>query len=69
MSNIDADLQPNVYTTPDGHVAIELSNQAVMLSPDEVLRVIRELQVCYDYCAAWKEPASEDHPRGDGVTR
>jgi hypothetical protein len=50
-----ADLK--IYTTPDGRVAIEQSTQSVVvLSADQILRVIKELHACYDYCAAWKEP-------------
>ena len=49
-----------VYTTADGRVAIEQSKEAVVvLSPEQILAVIRELHVCYDYCAAWKEPTPE----------
>lgn len=46
-----------IYTTPDGRVTIEQSTDAVVrLSADQILRVIKELHACYDYCAAWKEP-------------
>jgi hypothetical protein len=68
-TNVDSGLQPKVYTTPDGHVAIEQSNQSVVISPEQILRVIRELHVCYDYCAAWKEPAGEDNPVGEGISQ
>jgi hypothetical protein len=48
---------PKVYTTPDGRVVIEHSTESiVVLSGDQILRVISELHACYDYCAAWKEP-------------
>jgi len=45
-----------IYTTSDGRVAIEQSTESVVLSADQILRVIKELHACYDYCAAWKEP-------------
>ena len=46
-----------VYTTPDGRVAIEQSTASVVvLSADQILKVIKELHACYDYCATWKEP-------------
>lgn len=47
---------PKVYTTPDGCVCIEQSaDSIVVLSADQILRVIKELHACYDYCAVWKE--------------
>jgi hypothetical protein len=55
-TDIDGAVQTRVYTTTDGRVAIEQSNDTiVLLSADEILRVIKELGICYDYCAAWKE--------------
>jgi hypothetical protein len=48
---------PKIYTTADGQVVIEQSaGSRVLLSPEQILKVIRELHACYDYCAAWKEP-------------
>lgn len=46
-----------IYPTPDGCVAIEQSTDSVVvLSAEQILRVIKQLHVCYDYCATWKEP-------------
>lgn len=28
----------------------------VVLSAERILTVIKQLHVCYDYCAAWKQP-------------
>jgi hypothetical protein len=54
IQNAAEDLK--VYTMPNGRVAIEQSTQSVVvLSADQILRVIKELHACYDYCAAWKE--------------
>lgn len=48
---------PKIYTTADGRVVIEQSTDArVLLSPEQILKVIKELHACYDYCAVWKEP-------------
>jgi hypothetical protein len=50
---------PKVYTTPEGRVAIEQSaDSVVLLSPEQILKVIQELHACYDYCAVWKESSS-----------
>jgi hypothetical protein len=55
-ANNDGSVHPRIYTTPEGQVVIEQSTQAVVvLGPDQILEVIKELHVCYDYCAAWKE--------------
>ena len=49
-----------VYTTPDGRAVIEQSKDSiVVLSADQIAQVIKDLHMCYDYCAAWKEPAPE----------
>jgi len=46
-----------VYTTIDGQAVIEQPQGSVVLfSAEQILTVIRELHVCYDYCASWKEP-------------
>ena len=51
---------PRVYTRVDGLVAIEQSDGAVVvLTAEQVLTVIKELHVCYDYCATWKDTAPE----------
>jgi hypothetical protein len=54
----DDSTQPKIYTTPDGRVVIEQSTDAMVVLPaDQILRIIKELHTCYDYCAAWKESA------------
>jgi hypothetical protein len=61
----DAPVPTKVYTTEAGLVAIEQStscqstSSVVLLSAEQILTVIKELHVCYDYCAAWKEPTRE----------
>jgi hypothetical protein len=55
-SALQTKIQTKVYTTADGRVAIEQSKDSVvLLSPDEIQAVIKELHVCYDYCAVWKD--------------
>jgi len=59
--NIDGTVQTRIYTTADGRGVIEQSTDAVVsLSAEQILTVIRELHVCYDYCAAWKESTWDD---------
>ena len=54
-------VQTKVYTTPDGRVTIEQSKDSVVsFSADQIIRVIRELHVCYDYCASWKETTPDE---------
>jgi len=54
---IEHPVPTRVYTTIDGRAVIEQSQGAVvMLSAEQILTVIRELHVCYDYCAAWRMP-------------
>lgn len=49
--------QTKVYMTQDGRAVIEQSKDAVVvLTSEQILTVIKELHVCYDYCAAWKQP-------------
>lgn len=56
MSTTHQDHPPTkVYTTPEGHAVIEQSQGCIILSGEQILAVIKELHVCYDYCAAWKE--------------
>jgi hypothetical protein len=57
-------LHTKVYTTSDGRAVIEQSQgSVVVLSPEQILKVIDELRACYDYCAAWKPPVEEgDRP-------
>ena len=46
-----------VYAVDDGYLAIEQAcNTVVLLAPDELLTVIRELQAHYDSRAQWQEP-------------
>jgi hypothetical protein len=57
-ADIENSDRPRVYTTPEGRVVIEQSaDSVVVLSPEQILTVIKELHACYDYCAAWKESA------------
>jgi hypothetical protein len=53
-------VETEIYTTDDGLVAIEQPNDTVvLLSADQLLLVIRELQSCYDNRAEWQEPTRE----------
>ena len=64
------EVQTKVYTTPDGRVVIEQSNDSIMsFSADQIIRVIRELHVCYDYCAAWKETTPQEIAVGTEAQR
>lgn len=48
-----------IYTTADGHAVIEQADRSIILHTAEQIRqVIETLRVCYDYCAAWKQPAA-----------
>lgn len=58
-ADIDSPIQTRVYMTGDGRAVIEQSESAVVLSAEQILTIIEQLRACYDYCAAWKEPASE----------
>jgi len=59
-ATIDEPIDTRVYTTSDGRAVIEQSQgSVVVLSADQILSVIDELRACYDYCAAWKQPAQE----------
>jgi hypothetical protein len=59
-SDIDGTVHPKVYTTEDGRVVIEQSKDSiVLLSADQIPAIIKELHVCYDYCATWKETTGE----------
>ncbi|NLG75936.1 MAG: hypothetical protein GX535_06840 [Xanthomonadaceae bacterium] len=51
--------ETKVYTSEDGHAVIEQPAGSVRLSAEDILAVIRELQACYDYCAAWRQSAQE----------
>jgi hypothetical protein len=57
-ARIDGPIATKVFTTTDGRAVIEQSNgSTVVLAADQILAVINELHACYDYCAAWKQPA------------
>jgi hypothetical protein len=57
----DIAVHTKVHTTADGRVTIEQPDSSIVLtSAEEILAVIKELNVCYDYCAAWKEATSDD---------
>lgn len=46
-----------IYDVEDGFVAIEQArDKVVLLAPDELLAVIRELQAHYDRRSEWQEP-------------
>ena len=48
--------QPKVYTTSDGRAVLEQSGLGtVVLTPEQIIVVIRQLHGCYDYCATWKD--------------
>lgn len=64
-TNIIGAAQINIHTTPDGPVAIEQLKDSVLSSADQILTVISELHVCYDYCAAWKEPPPDEIPSAE----
>jgi len=54
-ADADVSTHTKIYTTPDRCVIIEQSDNAIVLSSEQLLTVINELHVCYDYSAAWKE--------------
>ena len=49
------------------------SSNRRLLSPcrplEQILTVIEQLHACYDYCAAWKEPAQQDDRADDIKTQ
>ncbi len=48
-----------IYAVDDGFLAIEQAfDTVVLLAPDELLVVIRELQARYDSRAQWQEPTT-----------
>jgi hypothetical protein len=59
-ANVDDAARTRVFTTKDGRAVIEQSSNSIGLSAEEILAVIKELHLCYDYCAAWKETTSDD---------
>ncbi|HEX5049014.1 MAG TPA: hypothetical protein VFX89_18025 [Gammaproteobacteria bacterium] len=50
-------LATEIYTIDDGFVAIEQAADAVvLLAPDELLLIIKELQTYYEARTRWQEP-------------
>jgi hypothetical protein len=50
-------LETEIYAIDDGFVAIEQAQDTVvLLAPDELLLIIRELQAYYDTRVEWQEP-------------
>jgi hypothetical protein len=57
LTSIGGVFGTEIYATDDGFVAIEQTEDTVvLLVPDELLSVIRELQAYYDSRARWQEP-------------
>ena len=55
--NIGGVLETEIYAIDDGFVAIEQTHDTVVvLAPDELLVIIRELQAYYDTRIRWQEP-------------
>lgn len=58
--NSDSSNDIKVYTTPEGRAVIEqASGSVVVLDAEQILAVIKQLHVCYDYCAVWKQTEQE----------
>ena len=56
-TNIGGVLDTEIYTIDDGFVAIEQAEgSVVLLAPDELLVIIRELQAYYATRTRWQEP-------------
>ncbi len=56
-ANIGGVLATEIYSIDDGFVAIEQAQDTVvLLAPDELLTIIRELQAFYDSRTRWQEP-------------
>jgi hypothetical protein len=52
--------------TKAAHAVVQQSKTSVVvMSPEQILAVIEQLHVCYDYCAAWKEPMEQENGAGD----
>lgn len=49
-------LKTEIYPIDDGCVAIQQDKAVVLLAPDELLLVIKELQAYYDRRKQWQEP-------------
>ena len=58
-ANSDAVQDVKVYTTPEGRAVIEHASGSVVLEAEQILTVIKQLHVCYDYCAVWKQTVQE----------
>ena len=58
-ANTDGLQDIKVYTTTEGRAIIEQPSGAVVLEAEQILTVIKQLHVCYDYCAVWKQTAPE----------
>jgi hypothetical protein len=57
LADVGGVLATEIYAIEDGFVAIEQGEDTVvLLSPDELLVVIRQLQAFYDNRARWREP-------------
>jgi hypothetical protein len=51
--------QTRVFATNDGRIVIEQSDNSIVISSaaqvqEVVTQLYRQMHVCYDYCAAWK---------------
>jgi hypothetical protein len=49
-ADLEGPMRTKVYATKDGRAVIEQSQGSVALNADEILAIIDELHVCYDYC-------------------
>jgi hypothetical protein len=58
-SDTTGSMSAKVYTTDDGRTVIEQSKSSIVLTADQIPEIIKELQVCYDYCASWKDAMRE----------
>jgi hypothetical protein len=58
-ASLDDAVRTKISSTKDDPTT-EKSSDSIGLSDDQILAVIREQHVCYDYCAAWKETTSDD---------
>jgi hypothetical protein len=56
QTTIGGVLETKIYSIDDGFVAIEQAQDAVvLLAPDELLLIIRELQAYYDARIRWQD--------------
>jgi hypothetical protein len=57
QTRIGGVLETEIYSIDDGFVAIEQARDTVvLLAPDELLLIIRELQAYYDSRIRWQDP-------------